>query len=82
MPWILAVYRRIFSSPLTVVASLGKNRIRSRHGSRKREEVTGLPYKSAKQRRFLHAKHPELAAKWDRQYGGKVKRAKPKKRGR
>jgi hypothetical protein len=40
-----------------------------------------MPYKSAKQRRYLHAKEPELAAKWDRKYGGKVKKsAKPKKR--
>ena len=31
-----------------------------------------MPYKSAKQRRFMHAKHPKIAAKWDKKYGGKV----------
>lgn len=32
-----------------------------------------MPYKSAKQRRYMHAKHPKIAARWDRKYGGKVK---------
>lgn len=31
-----------------------------------------MPYKSAKQRAYLHAKEPELARKWDKKYGGKV----------
>jgi hypothetical protein len=31
-----------------------------------------MPYKSAKQRRFMHARHPEIAARWDKKYGGKV----------
>lgn len=35
------------------------------------------PYKSEKQRRFLHAKKPKLAAKWDKKYGSKIR--KPKK---
>ena len=26
-----------------------------------------MPYKSAKQQAYLHAKHPEIAAKWDRE---------------
>jgi hypothetical protein len=38
-----------------------------------------MPYRSAKQRRYMHAKHPEIAARWDAEYGGKVKE---KKRGR
>lgn len=38
-----------------------------------------MPYKSGKQRRYLHAKKPALAAKWDRKYGGKVK---PKRKGK
>jgi hypothetical protein len=32
----------------------------------------------------MYAKHPEVAAKWDKKYGGKVtpkKRKAPKKRG-
>ncbi len=38
-----------------------------------------MPYKSAKQRRYLHAKEPALAARWDKKYGGKVKAAPKKK---
>jgi hypothetical protein len=46
-----------------------------------------MPYKSEKQRRFMHAKHPDIAARWDKEYGGKVqakkkhKAKKPVKRG-
>lgn len=32
-----------------------------------------MPYKSAKQRAYLHAKHPDIAARWDAEYGGKIK---------
>lgn len=42
-----------------------------------------MPYRSAKQRRFMHAQHPEIAARWDKEYGGKVvpsKKAKRKKK--
>lgn len=41
-----------------------------------------MPYKSEKQRKFMHAQHPKIAAKWDKKYGGKVvpKRATKKKR--
>lgn len=31
-----------------------------------------MPYKSEKQRRFMHAKHPDIAARWDKKYGGHV----------
>jgi hypothetical protein len=31
-----------------------------------------VPYKSDKQRKFMHAKHPDIAKRWD-------KEAKPKK---
>ena len=42
-----------------------------------------MPYKSAKQRRYLHANEPELAAKWDKKYGGKVeKKSSGKKKGK
>jgi len=37
-----------------------------------------MPYKSAKQRRFMHAKHPEIAKKWDKKYGGKIVKSKKK----
>lgn len=39
-----------------------------------------MPYKSEKQRRYMHAKHPTIAAKWDKKYGGKVQKPKPKRR--
>jgi len=42
-----------------------------------------MPYKSEKQRRYMHARHPQIAAKWDKKYGGKIapkkKTAKKKK---
>jgi hypothetical protein len=37
-----------------------------------------MPYKSEKQRRYLHAKQPALAKKWDKKYGGKVSKTKRK----
>lgn len=33
-----------------------------------------MPFKSEKQRRFLWAKHPEIAEKWTKKYGSKIKR--------
>ena len=40
-----------------------------------------MPYRSEKQRRYMHAKHPDIAARWDKEYGGKVKpKKKPTKR--
>lgn len=37
-----------------------------------------MPYKSDKQRRYMHAKHPEIAKRWDKETGGKVDAAKKK----
>lgn len=37
-----------------------------------------MPYRSEKQRRYMHAKHPKIAKKWDAKYGGKIV---PKKKG-
>jgi hypothetical protein len=37
-----------------------------------------MPYKSDKQRRFMHAKHPEIAKRWDKETGGKVVKSKAK----
>ncbi len=31
-----------------------------------------MPYKSAKQRAFMHAQHPDIAKRWDAETGGKV----------
>lgn len=48
-----------------------------------------MPYRSAKQRAYMHIHHPRLAKEWDSKYGGKVvpkkkkaakKKAKPRKR--
>jgi len=39
-----------------------------------------VPYKSNRQRGYLHIHEPELAKKWDKEYGGKiVPSEKPKK---
>jgi hypothetical protein len=39
-----------------------------------------MPYRSEKQRRYMHAKHPKIAARWDRKYGSKPRPKKRKKR--
>ena len=43
-----------------------------------------MPYKSSKQRAYMHANLPKLAAKWDKGYVGKivkkVKKNKTKKK--
>lgn len=39
-----------------------------------------MPYRSAKQRGYMHAKHPKIAAKWDKRYGGKIVKKKAKKK--
>lgn len=39
-----------------------------------------MPYTSEKQRAYLHAKHPALAAKWDAETGGHVMPNKQPKR--
>lgn len=31
-----------------------------------------MPFKSEAQRRFLYAKHPDIAKKWTRKYGSKT----------
>jgi hypothetical protein len=33
-----------------------------------------MPFKSTKQRRYLWAKKPELARKWTKKYGSKIKK--------
>jgi hypothetical protein len=38
-----------------------------------------VPYKSDKQRRFMHAQHPGIAAKWDSEIRGKKKVSKSKR---
>lgn len=41
-----------------------------------------MPYKSEKQRKYMHVKHPAIAKKWDKKYGGKVVKKSPVKRGK
>jgi hypothetical protein len=31
-----------------------------------------MPYRSEKQRAYMHIHHPAIAARWDRKYGGKI----------
>jgi hypothetical protein len=49
-----------------------------------------MPYVSDAQRKFMHARHPEIAKRWDREYPnqkglpehvGKAKKGKVKPRG-
>lgn len=35
-----------------------------------------MPFRSAKQRRFMFAKHPKIARRWAKKYGAKVRRKK------
>lgn len=37
-----------------------------------------MPYRSEKQRKFMHAVHPKIAARWDKETGGKIVKSKPK----
>ena len=39
-----------------------------------------MPFKSAKQRRYLHANHPKIAKRWEAEYGVKPKLKKKKKK--
>jgi len=39
-----------------------------------------MPYKSAKQRAFMHIHHPEIASRWDEKYGGEVHSDSPRKK--
>ena len=34
-----------------------------------------MPFKSEKQRSFLHAKHPDIAKKWTKEHGTAIKRS-------
>lgn len=31
-----------------------------------------MPFKSLKQRKFMYAKHPEIAERWTKKYGSKI----------
>jgi hypothetical protein len=38
-----------------------------------------MPFKSEKQRAFLHAKHPEIAEKWTKEHGATIKKSSGRK---
>jgi hypothetical protein len=39
-----------------------------------------MPYASEAQRGYMHVHHPDIAARWDAKYGGKIRgRKKPKR---
>ena len=37
-----------------------------------------MPFKSKKQKKFMFAKHPDIAKRWAKKYGSKVKAKKKK----
>lgn len=37
-----------------------------------------MPYRSAKQRAYMHIHHPDIAARWDAEFGGKIAPKKSK----
>jgi hypothetical protein len=41
-----------------------------------------MPFRSAKQRRYMYAKHPSIAKRWSKRYGNKIvaKKASKKKK--
>lgn len=38
-----------------------------------------MPFKSKKQRSYMFARHPEIAKKWLKKYGAKIRKKKSKK---
>lgn len=38
-----------------------------------------MPYKSEAQRKFMHAKHPEIAERWDKEHPAKKDKKKRKR---
>ena len=38
-----------------------------------------MPFRSAKQRRYMWAKHPDIARRWTKKYGSKVVKSKKRK---
>jgi len=39
-----------------------------------------MPWRSKKQRAYMHIHHPKIAKRWDKKYGGKIRRGKNKRR--
>jgi hypothetical protein len=41
-----------------------------------------MPFKSVKQRKFMYAKHPDIAKRWTKKYGSKVVKGKARRKKR
>jgi hypothetical protein len=41
-----------------------------------------MPFRSIKQRKYMYATHPEIAKRWTKKYGSKIKPTKRKNVGR
>lgn len=39
-----------------------------------------MPFKSTKQRKYMWAKHPDIAKRWTDKYGSKIVKSKGKKK--
>jgi hypothetical protein len=39
-----------------------------------------MPFRSAKQRRYMYAKHPKIARRWSKKYGSKIRKKKKGKK--
>ena len=39
-----------------------------------------MPYRSKRQRSYMHVHHPKIAARWDRKYGGKIRKKNRRKK--
>ena len=39
-----------------------------------------MPFRSTKQRRFMYAKHPEIAKRWAKKYGNAIRKKVKKKK--
>jgi hypothetical protein len=39
-----------------------------------------MPFRSVKQRKFMYARHPDIARKWSKKYGSKIVRKKSGKK--
>jgi|TARA_R100001530_G_scaffold27925_1_gene22184 hypothetical protein len=44
-----------------------------------KQGIKKMPFKSEKQRKYLHANEPKLAKEWEKKYGKKKKKKKKKK---
>ena len=41
-----------------------------------------MPFKSLKQRKYMWAKHPDIAKRWTKKYGSRISKRKTRKHGK